>query len=72
MQPFHGKSLVVCDVVRHNRHETPVILRASQGYVAPDSWYEPDPNYIGVAKSLSSQRGVPDESVSAEQSDTDV
>ena len=38
----------VCDNVRTPGGHMPLVLRAKDGFLAPSSWYERDPNYDGV------------------------
>lgn len=44
-------NITVCDVVKPVGNTTPIILKERDGYVAPKSWYEVDPNYVGVISS---------------------
>lgn len=43
-----NSSLSVCDTVKTSGGHMPPVLRAKAGYVAPMSWYEPDPQYKGL------------------------
>jgi hypothetical protein len=48
-EPFNlGSAKVsVFDTVRVPRNVTPVVYRERDGYCAPSTWYERDPNYCG-------------------------
>lgn len=40
-----GTTALVCDLVRQDFRNPPVILKAKDGYVAPMSWYETEAKY---------------------------